>query len=484
MSSEPATARSLDEGGPDGGGAGGLWDAGRRDLTVGLVLTITLVAFEAMAVATIMPDVKDDLGGLALYGWVFSGFSLASLAGIVVAGQLADRRGLVVPYVAGLGLFTAGLVVGGLAPSMPVLVAGRVLQGFGAGAIPATAYAAIARGIPPALRPKMFAVMSTAWVVPGLAGPAAALGIEHALSWRAVFLVLIPLVVVAGAMTLPALRSLARAVEATTSAQRDSDRRRLGQVGLLVVGVGSIFTASSLDAWPAVLALVAVGLVLAARSLVHLLPPGSLRFAAGVPAAVSVRGVLTFAFFCADAYVPLAVVDGRGGAAWIGGAALTASALAWASGSWLQARLIDVRGPRWLDQVGFASLVVASLALLAMVRGGPLGLAVVAWAIGGFGIGLAYAPLSVTVLGAARPGEEGASSAAIQLTDGLGIALGTGLGGWIVAVGDDRGWAVATSTTWVFALAGIVAVGGVVASARLPRRVPTTASAAADAPGA
>ena len=144
----PADPAGLPVDASDGSDDGGLFAPERRKLVVGLVLTVTLVAFEAMAVAAIMPDVKDDLGGLGLYGWVFSGFFLASLLGIVVAGQLADSRGLVLPYAVGLGLFSAGLVVGGAAGSMPVLVVGRLLQGFGAGAIPAIAYAAIGRGIP------------------------------------------------------------------------------------------------------------------------------------------------------------------------------------------------------------------------------------------------------------------------------------------------------------------------------------------------
>ena len=76
----------------------GLWSPAHRQLTLGLVLTITLVAFESLAVAIVMPEVESDLGGLALYGWVFSGFFLASLLGIVVAGQLADRRGLAFPF--------------------------------------------------------------------------------------------------------------------------------------------------------------------------------------------------------------------------------------------------------------------------------------------------------------------------------------------------------------------------------------------------
>src|SRR5215204_3880106 len=120
-------------------GADGVWAPARRRLTAGLVLTITLVAFEALAVATVMPVVADDLGGLGLYGWVFSGFFLGSLLGIVLAGQLADRRGTRLPLALGLTLFTVGLLVGGTAPSMLVLVGGRVLQGMGAGVVPAVA---------------------------------------------------------------------------------------------------------------------------------------------------------------------------------------------------------------------------------------------------------------------------------------------------------------------------------------------------------
>src|SRR5213595_2281277 len=130
--------------GPGGEGrAPGLWAPQRRALTTGLVLTITFVASEALAVVTVMPLVARDLGGLRLYGWVFSAFMLGSLVGIVAAGREADRRGPAVPYVAGLVLFGAGLAVAGLAPTMPVLVVGRALQGIGASAVPAIAYVAI-----------------------------------------------------------------------------------------------------------------------------------------------------------------------------------------------------------------------------------------------------------------------------------------------------------------------------------------------------
>ena len=145
---------------------GGIWTPAQRPLTVGLVLAVTFVAFEALAVATILPVVGRHLGDLRLYGWVFSAFLLASLIGIVLAGTLADRVPLGRPMLAGLALFALGLVIGGTAPNMAVLVAGRAVQGLGAGVVPAVAYVAISRCYPEEFRPRMFAVLSTAWVVP------------------------------------------------------------------------------------------------------------------------------------------------------------------------------------------------------------------------------------------------------------------------------------------------------------------------------
>jgi MFS family permease len=188
--------------------AGGIWAPARRLLTAGLVLAVTFVAFEALAVATILPVVGRHLGDLRLYGWVFSAFLLASLIGIVVAGTLADRVPLGRPMLAGLALFALGLVIGGTAPDMAVLVAGRAVQGLGAGVVPAVAYVAISRCYPEESRPRMFAVLSTAWVVPGLTGPAIAALVAAAVGWRWVFLGLLPLVIVAGMLVVLALRNV------------------------------------------------------------------------------------------------------------------------------------------------------------------------------------------------------------------------------------------------------------------------------------
>ena len=96
------------------------WSPGQRVLTAGLLLMVTAFGFEGLAVPTILPAALDEFGGLPLYGWAFSGFWLANLVGIAVAGSLADRRGPLPPFAAGVLLFSAGngsLIRGWFAPT-------------------------------------------------------------------------------------------------------------------------------------------------------------------------------------------------------------------------------------------------------------------------------------------------------------------------------------------------------------------------------
>ena len=206
----------------------GLWAPPNRALTAGLVLAITFVAAEALAVVTVMPVVARDLGGLWLYGWVFSAFMLGSIIGIVAAGREADRHGPAIPFLAGLVLFSAGLAVAGLAPSMQILVAGRALQGIGGGAVPAVAYASIGRGLPGRLRARMMAVLSTAWVVPGLAGPALSAEVARYFGWRWVFLGLLPFIALTGPVAIRALLRIGR----------EPAPAREGQPHRLIDGIG------------------------------------------------------------------------------------------------------------------------------------------------------------------------------------------------------------------------------------------------------
>lgn len=441
----------------------------RRRLTIGLVLTVTLVAFESLAVSTVMPEVEDDLGGLALYGWVFSAFFLGTLVGAVMAGQGADRRGTAPPFVLGLVLFAVGVGLAGAAPSMPVLVAARVLQGLGAGAIPAVAYTSVGRAYPPLLRPRVFAVFSSAWVVPGLIGPTLASGIEHALSWRFVFWAILPLVAVAAAMTLPALRGVDG-----PPADVPPDRRpdRIGRAVVLALGAAAVLAGTEAGELVVAVPLVAVGAAVAVRAFTGLVPPGTLRMAEGLPSAIAVRGILTFAFFGTDAFITLAATDARGQEPWVGGLALTAATIAWTIAAWVQQRQVHRHGPRALVTVGLAIVAVGIGGALLLAGSAPIPVAILVWGVAGFGTGLCYAPLSVTTLGLAAPGEEGQATSSLQLSDVLGVALGTGCTGAIVALGDGRGWEVGSSLTIAFTATAAVALLGALAARRLPAALP------------
>jgi MFS family permease len=436
-----------------------LWSAKRRALTLGLVLNVTIVASEALAVSTIMPIVAKDLGGLDLYGWVFSGFFLGSLLGIVIAGILIDRGGLTRPFLMGIGLFSLGLLIGGLAPSMPVLVVARVIQGFGAGAIPAVAYVSIGRALPEHLRPRMFATLSTAWVIPGVIGPSLAGVVAENLNWRLVFLGLLPLIAVAVALTLPAIRSVAPAPDA---AEREhtvaEDARRRLPVAIILV-IGAALTVAGLSSFgPAPLVLLVFGVLIGTPAFARLTPPGTIRAARGLPAAVLLRGILTFAFFCTDAYVPLALQDWRGQPAIVSGVVFTAATLTWTGGAWIQAQRIERIGPRPFLATGFGVLAIGIVGFaLILIPTVPLIVAVVAWSVAGLAMGLSYSTLSLVVLREASAEEQGAATAGLQLSDVLGTSLGTGLGGALIA-----GAARAGAEGWV-GLAATFGVGVVVA---------------------
>ncbi len=447
---------------------GGVWDPAHRRLTFGLVLAVTLVAFEALAVATILPVVSRQLGDLRLYGWVFSAFLLSSLVGIVVAGGLADRRPLTGTMLIGLVLFAAGLTIGGTAADMPILVAGRAVQGLGAGVVPATAYVAIGRGYPDGCRPRMFAVLSTAWVVPGLAGPAIAALIATAVGWRWVFLGLLPLVAVAGILAALALRAVPRPARPDLG---PAPGLRLAPVFGVVIGAGVALSALSSRSRPVAVVGVVAGAAILVFFLRKLTPKGTLVAERGLPATVLSRGLLTFCFFAGDAYVPYALTAVRHTSTLIAGLALTAATIAWTAGSWIQERWIKRVGPRRLVRVG-VGLVVTGLGLmsLALLPFVPPTLGVVAWTVAGVGMGLAYSPLSVTTLDRAPRGGEGRATAGLQLTDVLGQALGTGAAGAAVAAG-VHGLGGRAGVALAFGIGVASGVAALAASGRVPARL-------------
>jgi MFS family permease len=408
----------------------GVWAPSYRRLTAGLLILIAGIAFEALAVATTLPITARELGGLALYGWAFSAFMLTNLVGITLAGSDIDRRGPARALLIGVGVFVLGLLIAGLAPSMPALVAGRAVQGFGAGFIATTSYVMIGRGFPDALRPRMLALTSSAWVIPGIVGPAIAGLVAEALDWRWVFLLLIPLFPLAVWLVAPALRPLGRSDAAPV------DWRRLVAAVRVAVGAALALAALSADYVPLGLGLFVAGALLATPAVTGLLPRGTLRAAPGLPAAIATASLLHYGFFGADAFVPLTLTIVRGLPSVVTGIALTGATVSWTLGAWLQARLIERLRRRTLVLVGVALMLLGIAGFAsALLPAFPVALAIGAWALTGLGMGLAFSTTSLVVLEESPQGEEGAASAALQLAGGLAIALATGVGGALIGRG-------------------------------------------------
>jgi len=449
----------------------------RRRLSIGLMLDVAVIAFEALAVATIAPRVAHDLSGIDLYGWLFAAFMLASLVSVVIAGHAADRYGPAPPFALGLVLFTAGLLVGGLAPTMPVLVLGRAVQGLGAGALLSTAYVAIGRAFDEHERPRQFALLSTAWVVPGLVAPALAGLIAQHLGWRVVFLGLAGLPLIAGWLCFPAMRRLGPSADASPGTLPVGAALRLAAgAGLVVGGLG-------VDSPVVAIMLVAAGVALGVPAFTRLTPSGTGRARAGLPAAIASRGLQTFAFFGADAFLALALARVRGLSPVEVGIVLTPATLTWTAGSWLQARRAGLTSRRSLATVGL-TLVALGVALGAtvLVPGVPVWVAGAAWGIAGLGMGISYSTVSLVVLSEAEDGGQGVATSALQVSDVLGTALGTGIGGAIVAVAASASWAPRDGLGLVFALMVTVACLAVLTARRLPPDPPPTADAPSGEP--
>ncbi|WP_240777276.1 MFS transporter [Nonomuraea basaltis] len=439
-----------------------------RTATIGILLVVTLVAFEGMSVGVVMPGVAHDLDALDLYGLSFSAFLIASLFANVVAGLWADRRGYPAPFVAGLVLFVLGMGLAGAAQSAVMFLGARAVQGLGAGASFVALLVMIARVYPAEMRPKAIAAVSAAWVVPSMVGPAVAGFVAEQWGWRYVFYGIIPLVVPALVMLVPALRRPSSSGEAPSDGPRSrplamtlAAAATSGGGGALLHGVDRLHV----DPVPGAVETLA-GLGFLIYGLYRLLPPGGLRFARGLPTTVLMRGFFSAAFFGVNSFIPLALQEVKSFDPKEAGIALTAGALGWSAGSWLQSRWAVE--PYRRIRLGAAGVTVAILISLLSVLPGMTGwVAAPAWIVAGFGMGLGMATISVTALKQSPANEQGANSAALSVTDMLGAAVAIGAAGALVNVIGHAPAEIATGFVVICLLMAAIGLSATVLAGRI-----------------
>jgi MFS family permease len=447
----------------------GIFGAALWTTSLGSCALVFLSAFESLAVTTIMPVISAEFHGAGLYAMAFAGPMATGIVGMVVAGTWSDRSGPAPSLYAAVALFAGGLLVCGLAGSMEVLVAGRLVQGFGGGAITVALYVLVARAYPPPEHPAIFAAFAAAWVVPSMVGPLVAGFIADTVGWRWVFLGVVVLVAAATLMIRPALQNLP---PQPRDGVRDWALRRLGWSVFAAVAVLALNRAGIVEGIGPWLAIAAAGVALLAVR--PLLPQGTLLARRGLPSVILARAAASASFMGCEVYLPYLLTSAYGYPPTLAGLALTGSALAWAGGSAIQGRLGD-RLPHaravllggLLLLLGTAAIAVAELADL------PGTVAIAGLAGAGGGMGLVYPRLSVLTLSLSEPASQGFNSSALVIADSFGAAFSLAITGVVFAAFGAAGFGA------VFVFVFVLALGMLWPGLRVGARSPLGAAEAA-----
>ena len=422
---------------------------------------------QILVVATVMPAVREELGAIYLYGWTFSASGLGQFAAIPIAGHAVDRFGARRLLAVTLVVYSGGLILAALAPSMLMLVLARLIQGVGGGAVYAVSLSTVAKSYPENIRPRVLALLAAMWILPGLLGPPLGAILVSTVGWRWAFASPLPVLVVAAVLTFPALQDSV------------GDReKRIAMGPPLVLALGAAVFLAGLTIHPSVWTaiLVLAGLIVALPPLRRIVPAGTFTARPGLPAAAAAAFLLSMAFVAADSFATLMLraVNHRSLAE--AGIVLTFMTVAWSAGSWWQSRVV----PRWrlgnLLLLGTVLVVVGLVAATTALVYWPLAVSYAGWTVAGIGMGIAFPTIPLSVMNVAAKGEEAGQLSATLLMDTLGVAIGAGLGGSAVALARATGSELRLGIAGAFA----IGLGAALVLIAIARRLPQTEGAPID----
>jgi EmrB/QacA subfamily drug resistance transporter len=411
-----------------------------RPLVLGSVmLAMFMIAIETTIVSTAMPQIAGQLGDLHLYAWVFAAFLLTQTATTVLFGKLADQFGRKPVLLVGIAVFLVGTTLCGLAWSMPSLIAFRLIQGVGAGAIQPVSITVIGDLYSLQERGKIQGYLASVWGVSSVFGPLAGGLIVAHLSWAWVFWINLPI-------GLAAATGFMRFLHEDVARQA----RRVDGIGatLFAVAVAALMLAITElgSAQPAVTAL--AGGVFAVASVLFVLqelraPEPMMAFGLwgrrGIATANAATLLSGMALIGLTTFLPMYVQGVMAQSALVAGFALTMMVLGWPIGATVAAKNFVRFGPRATLLFGAVLLPVGAVAFLVL---GPTTSVLVAG--GGsivMGLGMGFLSSSAIVMIQASVGwaERGAATASNVFARNLGSTLGATVLGGVLTVSLRQG---------------------------------------------
>jgi MFS family permease len=410
-------------------------------VTIALLLAMTVCSLEQTVVSTAMPTIIASLHGLDIYPWVFSAYLLAATVTTPLYGKLADLMGRKRVLLFGLGLFGLGSVLSGLAQSMPQLIAMRVLQGLGAGAVGPIVVTMLGDLFTLEERARVQGLFSIVWGTSSLAGPALGGVITDYLSWRWVFFVTVPFALVSSWILVTQVHENLQKREVTPIDWTGAALLTAGATVLLL----TVLRGSG-QTWQGGLALLSLAVVLLGvfiwneqRAADPVLPL-DLIFTRHLGAAIAGSFLMGALLFGIDTYIPLFVQGVRGGTATVSGRTITPLFLAWAASVAVAARVVGRLGYRRTAVVGS---MVAFVGMMGLTLGTALPSHSTAWFLGGailFGVGMGPVSLSqiLAVQNSVPWSRRGAATAAVMFFRTMGGALMVGLLGASLGFGLAR----------------------------------------------
>lgn len=402
-----------------------------RPLTVAaLLLSMFLAAMELTVVATVLPTVISDLGGIRLYSWAIAAYMLTSTVTVPIYGKLADVLGRKPVLLFGLSVFIAGSLGAGAAGSMTSLIVFRALQGVGAGAMQPIALTIVGDLFTYEERARMQGVFGAVWGVAGLAGPLLGGLVVKTLGWRWVFYINVPFALGAMALLGFALHE---------NVEKRKHRLDLGGAALLTAGLVALLAANDLGgSWRWGLYAVAAGMlasfVALERRLAEPLVPLDI-FALRPIWAASVAGTLVGAAMLGIvSYIPLYVQGILGGSPTDAGSAMAPMVVGWPIASAISGRLLTRVGPRPLVRFGlvFSALAAVAIALLLGPHTSLWGLRLGS-ALFGVGLGTANTALIITVQSSVDWNRRGVATASTMFFRTIGGTIAVGALGSLIA---------------------------------------------------